>query len=115
MLDFDRDTALTHKLLDVLDLRAKVAQHNIANQNVPGFKRYVVHFEDLLCRQLDGRSDPAAIEPVVERDAAGEPDQNNVDLVAETTTLDKVRLLHEFVTRRAGSWFSTLNRAILGR
>jgi len=33
MIDFDRDTALTHKLLDVLDTRAKVALHNIANQN----------------------------------------------------------------------------------
>jgi flagellar basal-body rod protein FlgB len=115
MIDLERDTALTHKLLDVLDLRARVAQHNIANQNTPGFKRYTVRFEDLLRDQMHRGGDAGAVEPQVERDESGPPDQNNVDLVQETTLLDKVRLVQEFVTRRAGSYFSTLNRAIFGR
>jgi flagellar basal-body rod protein FlgB len=115
MIDLDRDTALTHKLLDVLDLRARTAQHNIANQNTPGFKRYTVRFEDLLRDQLQRGGDPGAVQPQVERDESGPPEQNNVDLVEESTLLDKVRLVQEFVTRRAGSYFSTLNRAIFGR
>ena len=45
MIDFDRDTAFTQRLLDALDARAKASLHNIANQNVPGFKRQEVRFE----------------------------------------------------------------------
>jgi hypothetical protein len=48
MIDFDRDTAFSERMLDVLGARTKAAIHNVANQNVPGFKRYVVRFEDLL-------------------------------------------------------------------
>lgn len=115
MIDFDRDTALTQKMLDVLNLRAKVAQHNIANQNTPGFKRYEVKFEELLQEQLKRGGDASAVEPEVNRDESGAPGQNNVKMVEETATLDKVLLLQEFMTRRAGSYFGTLNRAIFGR
>ncbi|MCY2957118.1 MAG: hypothetical protein NT107_08795 [Planctomycetota bacterium] len=115
MIDFDRDTALTQKMLDVLNLRAKVAQHNIANQNTPGFKSYEVKFEELLKQRLLSGGDVAQVEPEVLRDESGAAGQNNVNMVKETATLDKVLLLQEFVTRRAGSYFSGLNRAIFGR
>jgi flagellar basal-body rod protein FlgB len=117
MIDFDRDTALAQKLLDALDVRAKASLHNIANQNVPGFKRYVVRFEELLRQRLeDGHRDAAAaVDPVVERDESGPPGQNNVSIVDEAALLDKTRLLHEFVSRRVGSYFSSINRAIFGR
>lgn len=115
MIDFDRDTALTARMLDALDVRAKAVLQNIANQNVPGFKRYVVRFEDVLKQRLDDGGDVAGVAPVVERDTSGPPGQNNVSLVDETTLLDKTRLLQDFVTRRAGSYFGNLNRAIFGR
>jgi flagellar basal body rod protein FlgB len=117
MIDFDRDTALAQRLLDALDVRAKASLHNIANQNVPGFKRYVVRFEELLRQRLrDGdEAGAASVEPVVERDLSGPPGQNNVSIVDEAALLDKTRLLHEFVSRRVGSQFHTLNRAIFGR
>ncbi|MGE3171514.1 MAG: flagellar basal body rod protein FlgB [Planctomycetota bacterium] len=115
MIDFDRDTALTQKLLDALDARAKASLHNIANQNVPGYKRYVVRFEELLQQRLSDGGSAAEVDPVVERDLSGPPGQNNVSIVDEAALLDKTRLLHEFVSRRAGGYFSVLNKAIFGR
>jgi len=115
MIDFDRDTALTGKMLAALNLRAEAAQRNIANQNTPGYKRQEVVFEELLRDALAKGEDTNRVNARVVRDDSGEPGQNNVDLVKETATLDKVRLLHEFVTRRAGSYFGTLNKAIFGR
>jgi flagellar basal-body rod protein FlgB len=121
MIDFDRDTAFAARMLDVLTARTKAATHNIANQNVPGFKRYVVRFEDMLRQaQADAQGsgqavDETAIEPVTERDASGPPDQNNVILMDELSTLGKTSLLHDVMTRRVGSYFAGLNKAIFGR
>lgn len=118
MIDLDRDTAFAQKMLDVLALRTKTAIHNVANQNVPGFKRQEVRFEDALrdAQARDGNDvDIGSIEPSVVRDESGEPGQNNVVLMEELTILGKTQLLHEVMTRRAGSYFSTLNKAIFGR
>lgn len=115
MIDFERDTGLTHRLLDALDLRAKAALHNIANQNVPGFKRYVVRFEELLRKELADGGTEGAVEPVIVRDTSGPPHRNTVSIVDETALLEKTRLLHEFVSRRAGGWFRHVNQAIFGR
>lgn len=115
MIDFDRDTALMQKLLAALDARAKTVMHNIANQNTVGFKRYEVRFEDLLKERLAEGGSAADVEPVVVRDESGEPGQNNVTLVEETALLDKTKLMHEFATRRMGSYFGTLNKAVFGR
>jgi len=115
MIDFDRDTAFAEKVLDAMAVRARVAMHNIANQNVPGFKRYQVQFEDLLRDAQDGGRPVANVDPVVSRDESGAPGQNNVQLMDEMATLDKVRLLHDVFTRRLGGNFNQLNRAIFGR
>ncbi|MEQ1631927.1 MAG: flagellar biosynthesis protein FlgB [Planctomycetota bacterium] len=115
MIDFDRDTALTRKLLDALDARAKASMQNIANQNTPGYKRHEVRFEDLLRKELKDGGSVQNVQPVVSRDESGGPGENNVSLVEETALLDKTKLLHEFATRRVGSYFSSLNRAIFGR
>jgi len=115
MIDFDRDTALTHKLLDVLDIRAKAALHNLANLNTPGFKRYVVQFEDLLRKELGAGGATQDVEPLVTRDTSGAPEQNTVSLVDETALLDKTKLMQEFMTRRAGGYFRHINKAIFGR
>lgn len=115
MIDFDRDTAFTQRMLDVLSRRAKATLHNIANQNVPGFKRYEVRFEDLLRDAQKKGEDESAVEPVVQRDESGPPGVNNVVLMEELSLLGKTSMLHDVMTRRAGSYFSTLNKAILGR
>ena len=115
MIDFDRDTALTKKMLDALDMRVRASMHNIANQNTPGFKRYVVRFEELLRGRLAEGDTVQQVEPVVERDTSGGAGQNTVSMVDETATLDKARLVFDAMTRRAGSLFKLMNSAIFGR
>ncbi|MEO6593308.1 MAG: hypothetical protein ABIP94_00985 [Planctomycetota bacterium] len=115
MIDFDRDTAFTQRMLEVLDKRTKATIHNIANQNVPGFKRYEVRFEDLLRSAEAKGEDASSVQPVVQRDESGPPGHNNVVLMDELSLLGKTSLLHDVMTRRAGAYFSTLNKAIFGR
>ena len=115
MIDIDRDTAFTQRMLDVLSRRAKASLHNVANQNVPGFKRYQVRFEDMLREARAKGADEASVEPVVERDLSGPPGANNVVLMEELSILGKTSLLHDVMTRRAGGYFATLNKAIFGR
>lgn len=115
MIDFDGDTAFTQRMLDVLGRRTKAVMHNIANQNVPGFKRYQVRFEDLLQAAAKKGDDERAVEPVVERDLSGPPGANNVVLMEELSLLGKTSMLHDLMTRRAGAYFSTLNKAIFGK
>jgi flagellar basal body rod protein FlgB len=115
MIDFDRDISFQQRMLDVLDARTKASIHNVANQNVPGFKRYVVRFEDLL-RDAQAAGEPLdAVEPRTERDLSGPPGQNNVVLMDELSVLGKTSLLHDVMTRRIGGYFATLNKAVFGR
>lgn len=115
MIDFDRDIAFQQRMLDVLDARTKASIHNVANQNVPGFKRYVVRFEDLL-REAEATGESVAnVEPISERDQSGPAGQNNVVLMDELSLLGKTALLHDVMTRRVGGYFQTINKAIFGR
>lgn len=115
MIDIDRDIAFQQRMLEVLDARTKASIHNIANQNVAGFKRYVVRFEDLLKQAEQDGQPTEGVEPHTERDPSGPPGQNNVVLMEELATLGKTQLLHDVVSRRVGGYFSTLNKAVFGR
>ncbi len=116
MIEFDQGSlGRTQQLLDALALRAKVAMHNIANQNTPGFKRYEVSFEAELGQALASGGDGQDVRPTVTRDESGQPGVNNVSAVDEQATLEKVRMLNDIFTRRAGSYFQRMNRAIFGR
>lgn len=115
MIDMDRDTAFARRMLDALSTRSKAAMHNIANQHVPGFKRYEVRFEDLLKKEIDKGGSGDAVVPVIQRDTSGAPEANNVDVMEELTLLAKTQLLHDVMSRRAGSYFATLNKVITGR
>lgn len=115
MIDFDRDTAFTQRMLDVLGARTRAVLHNVANQSTPGFKRYEVRFEELLRAAVQRGADGGDVEPETVRDLSGPPGHNNVVLLEELSILGKTSLLHDVVTRRVGSYFATLNKAILGR
>ncbi len=115
MIDFDRDTAFAQRMLDALSTRAKATMTNIANQQVPGFKRYEVRFEDLLEQELGRGGDGSRVLPVVERDTSGPEGVNNVVVMDELAMFAKTQLMHDVMTRRAGSYFATLNKAINGR
>jgi len=115
MIDTNGDTAFTHHALDALTRRTKAAIHNIANQNVDGFKRYEVRFEDMLREAVeDGRSE-GSVEAVVQRDTSGPPGENNVVLMEELAVLGKTQIMHDYMLRRAAGYFSHLNKAINGR
>jgi len=115
MTDFQGDLDVTHRVLDAAALRTKVILHNIANQNTPGFKRYTVSFEDRMREASAAGRDASDVRPVVERDESGPPGQNNVSVVDELALLEKVKMVHEIFSRRAGGYFAQLNKAIRGR
>lgn len=114
-MDLAEDTAFAHRVLDALSLRSKVAMHNIANQNTPGYKRYYVTFEEQLRKAVADGKDIGNVHPQVLRDESGREGVNNVSVYDEISTLEKVKLLHEIFTRRAGGYFSHMNKAIFGR
>ena len=115
MSEFDQEMSLTQRVLDAVSVRAKVALHNVANQNTPGFKRYYVTFEDALREARKSGDDLGDVHPVVHRDTSGPAHQNNVSVMDELAILDKVKLVHDVFARRAGGYFSHINQAIRGR
>jgi len=93
-----------------MELRARVAMHNIANQDTPGFKRSTVLFEE----RLRAAGDAATVRPEVVRDRSGAPGANNVDVMDELGILMRARLVGEVFSRRAAGHFATLQTAIRG-
>ena len=92
------DNGLLLKLLSASSLRARVIANNISNQNVPGYRRQVVRFEELLGPAIAaGRSDALAIEPRVETDrlTPSSPDGNNVNMEVEMNAMRENRLMYE--------------------
>jgi flagellar basal-body rod protein FlgB len=115
MIDFDRHLGLTHRVLDAVAVRTKAILHNIANQDTPGFKRYTVSFEERLREAHAADEDLASVHPVVQRDTSGPRGENNVSLVEELALLEKVKMVHDLFSRRAGGQLAKLNKAISGR
>ena len=114
-MDLTRDIAFTHRVLDALSLRSKVAMHNIANQNTPGYKRYYVSFEEQLKEAKLAGKEVGKVHPQVTRDTSGRVGENNVSIYDELAILEKVKLLNEIFTKRAGGYFTHINKAIYGR
>lgn len=112
MPNLDRDLGADLRVLDAMALRARVALHNLANQDTPGFKRYEVRFEDLLRQTERQRGARSEVLPEVERVETGPPDANNVDSSDELLTLMKARLSQQLYLRRVSGHFSRLRMAI---
>jgi flagellar basal-body rod protein FlgB len=115
MIDVSDSIGLPMRALEAMNVRARVALHNIANQNTPGFKRYVVQFEDRLRAAIDEGRDPGTVTPLVTRDQSGDPGVNNVATDEEFGTLTKVQLMHEIFSYRMSSSFQRIQKAISGR
>jgi flagellar basal body rod protein FlgG len=114
MIELAKDTAFSHRVLDAISARTKMAMHNLANKNTPGYKRYVVQFEDRLRAALKDGGDFGGVRPVIERDTSGSPEANNVSEFDEVAVIEKARALHDIFTKRIGGYFGTLNRSIRG-
>ena len=115
MIDFEGDLGFTQRVLDSIAVRYRVIQHNLANENTPGFKRYYVTFEAELRKAHEFGEDLSTVHPVVQQDTSGPLGQNNVSAQDELALLQKVDLMHELFSRRAGGYFSHINKAIYGR
>jgi flagellar basal-body rod protein FlgB len=89
---------LLSRLMSASTLRAKVLSENIANQNVPGYKRQIVRFEDLLAKSLEtGAHSLDGVEPEIVTDLAtpSGPDGNNVSLEVENNAMRSNWLLYQ--------------------
>ncbi len=115
MIEVGQDTAFSHRVLDAIAMRSKVAMHNLANKNTPGYKRYVVRFEEQLREALEDEKGFREVRPMVERDESGSAGVNNVSEFDEIAIMEKTRALHEVFTKRIGGYFSGVNKAIRGR
>ena len=95
-LGTDRDQILT-RLMSAATLRARVLSENVANQNVPGYQRRTVSFEDELRQRIASGRDTKTLEPRVEIDAKSPstPDGNNVNLELETNGLRENWIAYE--------------------
>lgn len=136
MFIFERlkTTNLLHRALDTASLRQKVISNNIANIDVPHFKRSEVNFESELRRAIRERNDPAnhlpakmtdprhipffnprdinAFRPRINFDytTTARNDGNNVDVEKEIVDAAKNQLQYNAYSQRIGSTFTTLKR-----
>jgi flagellar basal-body rod protein FlgB len=86
------------RLMSASTLRARVLSENIANQNVPGYKRRVVRFEELLADKLAHKKGSLdGVAPRIDTDTAtpSSPDGNNVSLELENNSMRENWLLYE--------------------
>ncbi len=114
MIDFEGDLGFTQRVLDAVAVRYRVIQHNLANESTPGFKRYYVTFEDELREAAAAGKELSQVRPIVHRDTSGPAGQNNVSSMEELALLQKVELMNELFSRRAGGYFAHINKAIYG-
>ncbi len=103
------------RLMSASTLRARVLSENIANQNVPGYKRRIVRFEDLLAEQFSaGARSLDEVEPRIEVDhiSPASPDGNNVSLEVEANAMRENGLLFELYAAILQAKFDMMDASI---
>ena len=117
MIDIDRSLAFYSGALRGLLARQRVAMHNIANADTPGYHAKDVPFETVLLDVIRNHRDPEAVTfPAVEQTGLQEKaNGNNVDLEREWVRIEETRLLHEVFARASGGSLRTMLEAIRSR
>lgn len=124
---------LIGRALEASNLRQEVIANNIANSDVPGFKRSYVRFEDLLRQHFSEssssftgiRTDPrhlhigkagsaSSVRPVVVQDTVTSMNNNdnNVDLDYEMSLLAKNQIYYNTLVQMVNGKFSKIRTAI---
>jgi flagellar basal-body rod protein FlgB len=122
------------KSMNVLWQRMQTIQHNIANEDTPGYIAKRLAFEDILREEMDPirkTRAPSRIygsdERMVDRINNLEPieyetdatiiraDGNNVDILAEQLQLTKVLDQYQALAQKVTGHYSNLNYVITGR
>jgi flagellar basal-body rod protein FlgB len=115
-MDSRTDVSALLRLMSASTLRAKVLAGNVANQNVPGFKRRDVEFESMLQKAMGRQDDFGRVtaEVTVDTESPSRPDGNNVVLENEVSAMQENRLLFELYAVILGARMNMLRSAING-
>ena len=136
MNDFTRSVELLHKSLDVTSLRYQVSANNLANSEVPNFKRSVVNFESELKRAFESeanakngfqltRTDERHIalnEPydwhevqprrVLDYTTTSKANGNNVDAESEANNILQIQMQYRLLSQLTNFQFSQMNKVL---
>lgn len=136
MNSFTRSIDLLQREMDVTSLRYQVTANNLANSEVPNFKRSVVNFESELKNALDSEeiaknsfklttTDPRHIqintpydyrevEPrrVVDYTTQAKANGNNVDAETEANNILQIQMQYRLLTQLTSFEFEQVNVAM---
>lgn len=136
MNDFIRSVDLLHRAMDVSTLRYQVTANNLANAEVPNFKRTSVNFESELKRALESETaarnafqmvttdprhvqsevpiDYRSVEPrrVTDYFSTSKANGNNVDAEQEAMEVLKIQLNYKLLSQLQAFQFAQLRTAI---
>ena len=136
MNSFSRSVDLLHRAMDVSTLRYQVSANNLANSEVPNFKRIVVNFESELKRAIESeknaddsfqmlRSDERHlssstprnyqdVEPrrVLDYATTAKANGNNVDAETEAMEILKTQLNYQLLTQMQNFHFQQMKIAL---
>ena len=136
MNSFSRSVDLLHRAMDVSTLRYQVSANNLANSEVPNFKRTVVNFESELKRAIESeknaddsfqmlRTDERHlssstprnyqdVEPrrVLDYATTAKANGNNVDAETEAKKKKKTQLNYQLLTQMQNFHFQQMKIAL---
>ena len=136
MNSFTRSIDLLQRGMDVASLRYQVTANNLANSEVPNFKRTVVNFESELKNALDSEEiaknsfhltttdsrhiqinvpyDYTEVEPrrVVDYTSTAKANGNNVDAETEANNILQIQMQYRLLTQLTSFEFEQVNVAM---
>lgn len=136
MNTFTRSVDLLQRAMDVTSLRYQVTANNLANAEVPNFKRTVVNFESELKRAFESEEkakngfqltrtdsrhielnkpyDYRDVEPrrVVDYTTTAKANGNNVDAETEANNILQIQMQYKLLTQLTNFEFSQLSIAM---
>ena len=136
MNSFTRSVDLLHRAMDISSLRYQVTANNLANAEVPNFKRTSVNFESELKRALESEAnskddfhmittDSRHIESATPRDyrdveprrvldytTTAKANGNNVDAEQEAMEILKIQLNYQLLTQMQSFQFSQMKTVL---
>lgn len=136
MNSFSRSVDLLQRAMDVSTLRYQVSANNLANSEVPNFKRTTVNFESELKRAMDSEKNASEtfkmittdsrhiestpvrnyqdVEPrrVLDYTTTAKANGNNVDAETEAMEILKIQLNYQLLTQMQSFQFSQMKIAM---
>ena len=136
MNSFTRSIDLLHREMDVTSLRYQATANNLANSEVPNFKRSTVNFESELKRAIDSEKeaknafqltttdsrhiqvnvpyDYREVEPrrVLDYTSTAKANGNNVDAETEANNILQIQMQYRMLSQLASFEFDQVNTAM---